>query len=145
MDAGLFQLGQFRFFSYLFAGSEKCSTFAAVKLKKKRVVASWALLAVFLPMLLISSLHIHEERVETATACADCMQHSCHGHLMQLSSWSHECVLCQFLTLTFAAAAAVVLVYINKVVRVHFDARQRQVCVAHSGIVGLRAPPAFSI
>ena len=116
-----------------------------MKLTRKRQIASWVLLAVFLPMFLLSSIHVHEGGVTTTTECADCMQHNCHGHLMQLSSWSHECVLCQFLTLTFAAAVAVALVFINKVVRVRIDALQRQVCAAHSGIVGLRAPPAFSI
>ena len=119
---------------------------ASVKLDNRRHIASWLLLAVFVPMLVFSSLHIHEDGVaETETACADCVNHSCHGHLTQMATWTHDCVLCQFLTLTFVTTAAVALININKVVSSRIDAQRRNVCVAYSGIVGLRAPPAFSI
>ena len=62
-----------------------------------------------------------------------------------MATWTHDCVLCQFLTLTFAATAAVAILITNKVVSSRIDAQRRNVCVAYSGIVGLRAPPAFSI
>ena len=65
--------------------------------------------------------------------------------MSSLVQWSHECVLCQFLTLTFVATAVAGLTIINKVFVSGIDARQCHVCMAHSGIVGLRAPPAFSI
>jgi len=103
------------------------------------------LLALFVPMLVISSLHIHQEVAVVTSECADCVQHSCHGHLTQMASWADNCMLCQFLTLTFVATVAVSLIIINKVAGSRVDAQQRNVCVAHSGIVGLRAPPAFSI
>ena len=77
--------------------------------------------------------------------CADCVHHSCHGHLTQTESWIHDCILCQFLTLSFVATAVVTLHIIKKVISSRIDTQQRNVCVAHSGIVGLRAPPAFSI
>ena len=97
-------------------------------------------------MLVISSLHVHEDgAVAAETECADCVHHSCHGHLTQMATWTHDCLLCQFLTLTFVATAAVTIHIINKVVSSSIDARRCNVCVAHSGIVGLRAPPAFSI
>ena len=73
------------------------------------------------------------------------MQHNCHGHLTQSATWMHDCVLCQFLTFTFVAIGTVSLFIINKVVSVRIDAQQRHVCVVHRGIVGLRAPPVFSI
>ena len=121
-------------------------TFAAVKRENRRHIASWLLLAVFVPMLVFSSLHVHEEGAASAvTECADCVHHTCHGHLTQTASWTHDCVVCQFLTLTFVATAVFCLIIINKVVSVRNDALQRNVCVAHSGIVGLRAPPVFSI
>lgn len=121
-------------------------TFAAMKLENRRHIASWLLLAVFVPMLVISSFHIHEDGAEAAvTKCTDCQHHSCHGHLTQMATWTHDCVLCQFLTLTFVATTAVTLLIIHKVVSSRIDAQRRNVCVAHSGIVGLRAPPAFSI
>ena len=117
-----------------------------MKLDNKRHIASWLLLAVFVPMVVLSSFHVHEDvAASTMTECADCMQHNCHGHLTQTATWMHDCVLCQFITLSFVAIGTVSLIIINKVPSVRIDALQRNVCVAHSGIVGLRAPPAFSI
>lgn len=117
-----------------------------MKLDNKRHIAPWLLLAVFVSMLVLSSLHVHEDSTATAeTECTDCVHHSCHGHLTQMATWTHDCVLCQFLTLTFVATAAVTLYIINKVGSKRIDVRRRNVCVAYSGIVGLRAPPAFSI
>ena len=121
-------------------------TFAGVKLDNRRHITSWLLLAVFVPMLLLSSLHVHESGVGTAeTECTDCVHNSCHGHLTQMASWTHDCVLCQFLSLTFVAFGVACLIIINKVVTLIIDAQRRNVSVAHVGIVGLRAPPAFSI
>ncbi|UKK52357.1 hypothetical protein [Prevotella sp. E2-28] len=117
-----------------------------VKLENRRHIASVLLLAVIVPMLLLSSLHIHEDNATVAvTECTDCLHHSCHGHITQTVSWTHDCVLCQFLTLTFVAVGAVTLIILNKVVNVKNDAQQRNVCIAYYGTVGLRAPPAFSI
>ena len=97
-------------------------------------------------MLVLSSLHVHENgAAASVTECTDCVHHNCHGHLIQMATWTHDCVLCQFLTLTFVATAAVTLFIINKVISSMIDAQRRDVCVAYSGIVGLRAPPAFSI
>ena len=104
------------------------------------------LLAVFVPMLLLSSIHVHEESaVVSTTGCVDCVHHNCHGHMTSMDQWTHDCVLCQFLTLTFVATAAICLIAINKLGCSSIDARQCHVGIAHSGIVGLRAPPAFSI
>ena len=60
-------------------------------MKTKRHIASWVLLAVFLPMLLLSSFHIHETGETVKTECTDCVHHNCHGHLTQVASWG--CVL----------------------------------------------------
>ena len=117
-----------------------------MKLDNRRQIASWLLLAVFVPMLVFSSLHVHEDGDSVAvTECADCLHHSCHGHLTQIATWTHDCLLCQFLTLTFVATAAVTLLITFKVFSSRIDAQRRNVCVAYSGIVGLRAPPVFSI
>ena len=97
-------------------------------------------------MLLFSSLHVHKNSTAAAEKeCVDCVHHSCHGHLTQMATWAHDCVLCQFLSLTFVATAAVFLLIIKKVIGSRIDALRCNVCIAYSGIVGLRAPPAFSI
>ena len=85
-----------------------------MKIANKRHIASWLLLAVFVPMLVLSSVHIHETGETIATECADCMHHSCHGHMTATPYWAHDCVLCQFLTLTMLAAAVMaVTVYVH--------------------------------
>lgn len=89
-------------------------TFAAVKQEKGRHIASWLLLAVFVPMLLLSSVHIHEIGETIKTECADCVHHSCHGHMTVTPHWVHDCALCQFLTLPMLAATMMaVMVYIH--------------------------------
>lgn len=116
-----------------------------MKLTKKRQIASWVLLAVYVPMVLVSSLHIHKVDVSAETTYLKCVHHRCSGHLAQMPTTMHQCVLCQFLALTFVAVGAVSLLVLRKVVSVSIDVRRRKVSVAHSGIVTLRAPPAFSI
>ena len=75
-------------------------------MKTKRQIASRVLLAVLLPMLLISSLHIHPLPASAPDAeCADCIQHHCEGHIGQQVQVTHDCVLCQFLTLPKVVAA----------------------------------------
>ena len=77
-------------------------------------MAAWMLLAVFVPILLLSSIHIHETGNTITTECNDCVHHSCHGHMTATATWVHDCVLCQFLTLSMLTAAVVaVTVYIR--------------------------------
>jgi hypothetical protein len=117
-------------------------TFAAVNLTKKRHIASWLLLAVFVPMLLLSSVHIHETGETIETECADCVHHSCHGHMTVTPHWAHDCVLCQFLTLTLLTAAAMaVTVYVH----VCKEYRANPLCGYRAdsyGAIVTRGPPA---
>ena len=127
-------------------------TFAAVNLTTKRHLASWLLLAVFLPMLVFSSLHVHEGAAsQAAKECTDCIHHrssdgrlpskNCHAHLTQTATWVHDCVLCQFLTLTMlTAAAAAVTVYIH-VCKLSYS---QPLCSHHAACCGnivTRGPP----
>ncbi|MCR5270112.1 MAG: hypothetical protein K6D91_03740 [Prevotella sp.] len=111
----------------------------------KRIFTAWTLLLVFSSMLLVTSFHIHEREAQEETECSDCVRHSCQGHLTNVVSWSHDCVLCQFLTLTYVATGAIVISVLSREVCVSIAVRQYPVRTADSGIVGLRAPPAFSI
>ena len=127
---------------FVLAIQKNLITFAAVNLTTKRHLASWLLLAVFLPMLVFSSLHVHEGAVSQAEKdCIDCTHHNCHGHLTQTTSWAHDCVLCQFLTLTMlTAAAAAVIVYIH----VGKSSYSQPLCSHHAACCGnivTRGPP----
>ena len=85
----------------------------------RRHIASWLLLAVFVPMLVLSSVHIHEIGEAIEMECTDCVHHSCHGHIAT-ATWAHDCVLCQFLTLTMLTAAVVaVMVFVHVCKKFH--------------------------
>ena len=104
-------------------------------------MAAWMLLAVFVPILLLSSIHIHETGDTTTTECNDCVHHSCHGHLSSVASWDHDCVLCQFLTMSFVTTSILAVVYYKKVNRIHFAQLQSDIHFEEYGIPQLRAPP----
>lgn len=108
----------------------------------KRHIASWVLLAVYLPMLLLSSLHIHRTAEESPATCAECVQHQCHGHLAQLSDGMHQCVLCQILTLTYIAAATGAVTLLLSPGRNSYALQCLDTCLRSCGITTLRAPPA---
>ena len=67
------------------------------------------MLAVFLPILLLSSLHVHQSAEAAEETCVDCLHNHCGGHLTQTTVHMDDCVLCQFLTLPMLAAVAVVV------------------------------------
>ena len=104
-------------------------------------MAAWMLLAVFVPILLLSSIHIHETGNTTTTECNDCVHHSCHGHLSSVASWDHDCVLCQFLTLTMLAAAVMA---VTLYVRVCIKSYAQPLCGFRTNSCGnivTRGPP----
>ncbi|MBR5988756.1 MAG: hypothetical protein IK003_04420 [Prevotella sp.] len=107
----------------------------------KRYIASWILLAAFLPMVVLSSLHIHETTQTTDTECAACVHHHCGGHMTQYDGQMHQCVLCQFLTLSMLAAATVVVLFINKYGEQAFASFICRYTPRVYGVVSLRAPP----
>jgi len=111
-----------------------------VDLKKKRHIASWVLLAVFVPMLLLSSVHIHN-RGQVAAVSHPCVHHHCGGHLGQSTNTMDTCVLCQFLSLQFVAVAVATVVLYNKIKKITYAQRERVFHFDVCGIPTLRAPP----
>lgn len=100
------------------------------------------LLAVYLPMLLLASLHVHDvEATAVEQECTDCVHHNCHGHLTASAFSMHECVLCQFLSLTFTAAKVTAVVFFCRVFSVCYARTQRAASMPDFGVPGLRAPP----
>ena len=92
-------------------------------------------------MLILSSVHVHETTESTGYECSGCVQHHCHGHIGELTASMHACVLCQFLTIQFVAAAVFAVVLYNKVYKIHFVQRKSGIRLETCGIVALRAPP----
>ena len=88
----------------------KKRTIFAPEMKKglKRQLYAWLLLSVFVPMTVLSVLHVHESGIDTTAVCSACVNHQAHaGHLTTGIDDIHDCVLCQFLSLNFVAATAV--------------------------------------
>ena len=104
------------------------------------------LLAVFLPMLVLSSFHVHSVAHHESGFCKECVNHLPHaGHIGSQTVCSFDCVLCQFFTLPFLAAAAVILV-VNIVLRsAPLFADDQRVVSRERGFVSLRAPPVLAV
>lgn len=82
-----------------------------MNVKTKRKLSVWVLLSVFVPMLVLSSLHIHQEAVhDVEECCAECVNHIPHsGHISLQTVHTCNCVLCQFVSLPFVVAALLAL------------------------------------
>lgn len=81
-----------------------------MNVKTKRRLSAWMLLSVFVPMLLLASLHVHQESDMATVSCTDCANHIAHsGHLSLQTIHGTSCVLCQFVSLPFIAATVTLL------------------------------------
>ena len=107
----------------------------------KRHISAWLLLSVYLPMLFLSSLHIHDAGMEGEPTCHECVQHQCHGHLMQFSGDFHQCVLCQILTLSYVAAASGLFLLSLPRRKVLYAIYGQSVCLGNGRTLRLRGPP----
>lgn len=68
-----------------------------MSLKIRTRLFAWILLSVFVPMMVMLSLHHHEAHHDHETACVECAHHLPHaGHLSSEQETFHDCVLCQF-------------------------------------------------
>ncbi|MBO4819844.1 MAG: hypothetical protein J5548_00050 [Prevotella sp.] len=99
------------------------------------------LLAVFVPMLLFSVLHIHTEGSEVSDACSECIHHARHSHLSSADFCIDHCVLCQFLTLPFIAAGLMTLGSPLVVRCQGWQGISLHLPASVAGCIHLRAPP----
>lgn len=113
-----------------------------MNIKTKRQIASKVLLAVLLPMLLLSSLHIHSVELSAAgEECTNCVQHQCGGHIAQQAHTLHDCVLCQFLSLPMVIADQDGI-QIDGICNISYAQCQQTLLVQTLGIIVTRGPPA---
>ena len=104
-------------------------------------IASWVLLAVFLPMLLLSSLHVHEVPTGTQNSCEACVDHHCGGHFGQQTLPMHQCLLCEFLSMPILLVAAMALVACFRGVDLRYSLLTSHRAYRVCGILVPRAPP----
>ena len=99
------------------------------------------LLAVFVPMLLLSTLHVHTEGAAADDGCSECMHHVRHSHFSTADFCSLQCVLCQFQTLPFIVAGLTVIC-IPLAAQCHNTSSVCHGVIARSAeVISLRAPP----
>ena len=80
------------------------------KLELKRRFYAGLLMAVLLPMLMLSALHIHEDAAAGNDTCVECVNHQPHnGHLTATTQTLTDCVLCQFFSLQYLETAVATL------------------------------------
>jgi hypothetical protein len=108
----------------------------------KRHISSVVLLAVFLPMLILSSIHVHHSVHQQEKECEECVHHIPHsGHIGVQTTCSFDCVLCQFLSLPFLMAAAVIFTARHHCSTISFSTKKQHTAKGTEGIICLRAPP----
>ena len=112
------------------------------ELKRRRQLFARILLSVFVPMMMLSAVHVHEDA--SAPECEQCAHHVSHaGHLSAADSHTYNCVLCQFLTLPFVPAVVVGTLFIFTLHRI---SRQWQIHYAPCSVIishSQRGPPAL--
>ena len=102
-----------------------------------RRIASWTLLVAYMPLVVLSSLHVHHETVDMHD---DCMQ--CVGHIEEQHNHQCDCQYCHVLSQSYLGQAdgqTVVLLPVTE--RLTLMACEPAVQL-HYGVSLLRAPPA---
>ena len=75
----------------------KSSIFAARKMNRfLRHIAPIVLLATYLPMVVLSSLHVHHETIDAHDDCQQCV-----GHIETAHHHDHDCLFCNFLAQSY--------------------------------------------
>ena len=101
-----------------------------------RHIAPFLLLASYLPMVVLSSLHVHHETID---AHDDCRQ--CTGHIEEAHHHDHDCLYCDFLGQSYLAQdegqPAAILPAAERI----SIPTQSVVKQMHHGVPQLRAPP----
>lgn len=111
-------------------------------MEQRRRIASWVLLSVFLPMIVLTSLHTHSVQLDADNTCVQCEHHLPHaGHLSAQSAVWHDCVVCQMVSLPFLLPATVVFFALSLSAPVSFAVRPFLMPAAVVDSRSARAPP----
>ena len=77
-------------------------------------MAAWVLLWVFVPMMVLTAVHIHHEAVALSDSCHECVNHVPHGGHLSASGFSvDDCLICQTAALPYLMATTVAAVVVH--------------------------------
>ena len=77
-----------------------------VAMTKRKIFYAIALLLAYLPAVLLSSLHTHEQALQEPVRCLDCVNHNHHSGHIDTAFAHHDCLLCQFMQQTYVGNAS---------------------------------------
>ena len=114
-----------------------------MKRQRKRIISAWLLLSIFVSIMMLSTLHRHHPIADPATYCEACTHHVHHsGHFTTAYEHLDDCVLCQFISLTFVAAAVAAVAVIFNVLLILYVPKQYAIYSTTRGCIVTRGPPA---
>ena len=99
-------------------------------------LSAWLLLWVFVPMVVLSSVHVHHETID---AHDDCRQ--CAGHIEEAHHHDHDCLYCDFLGQSYLVQDEGQQVALFPAAECISVPTQSVVKQLHHGVAQLRAPP----
>ncbi len=114
-----------------------------MKNELKRQLSAWLLLSVFIPMMVVSALHVHPSVcVDEQMLCDACIHHLPHGgHITTNAGHLNECVVCQVMTIGFLPAVGLLLTFLVLQICVPYENRSSLVVLRSGSATGSRAPP----
>lgn len=101
-----------------------------------RHLAPFLLLASYLPMVVLSSTHVHHETID---AHDDCLQ--CVGHIGEVHHHDHDCLFCVFLGQSYLPQDKVQQVVQFSAAECFCMRNPQMAKQLHHGVAQLRAPP----
>ncbi len=115
----------------------KSSIFAARKMNRLlRHIAPIVLLASYLPMVVLSSLHVHHETIDVQDDCLQCV-----GHIETAHHHDHDCLFCNFLAQSYLAQDGGEPATILPATELISTPTPAMVSQLRLGVALLRAPP----
>lgn len=104
--------------------------------------SAWMLLSVFLPMVLLSSLHVHPELLIDNEPCHECIEHTVHnGHIAAVKA-TVDCPLCAFQASVYQEGQEEIIThYHQEVISIISDNTSPALVVGSTGLRSSRAPP----
>lgn len=108
---------------------------------RKRMMVSRLLLAVFLPMLLLSVTHVHSLHSAVHAACDACEKHVLHIDQQSVDLSIHDCVLCQMAATPFVRGGAVTAVPVPTRLFAVLPAIECRLSALSVAVIKGRAPP----
>ncbi|MBO7100431.1 MAG: hypothetical protein J6V98_00220 [Bacteroidales bacterium] len=113
-----------------------------MKMNRRTRISAWVLLAAFLPLLVVSSVHTHRLPSSEAEVCHQCVAHEAHpAHLGVPVVSVHDCVFCHLMSFYYLGSAALLVAVLLPVCLAGSMGLPSAVVAGRVGLPGLRAPP----